>query len=61
MSDYLIKVKFPSSEKEYSFIIGEQIKTLLEKYCQYSYFNNDYYIINENGYNYSHERYERRN
>lgn len=52
MSDYLIKVKFPSSEKEYSFIIGEQIKTLLEKECQYSYFSNDYYIINENGYNY---------
>lgn len=52
MSDYLIKVKFPSSEKEYSFIIGEQIKTLLKKDCQYSYFSNDYYIINENGYNY---------
>ena len=52
MSDYLIKVKFPSSEKEYSFIIGELIKTLLEKECQYSYFSNDYYIINENGYNY---------
>lgn len=52
MSDYLIKVKFPSSEKEYSFIIGEQIKTLLEKYCQYSYFSNNYHIINENGYNY---------
>ena len=52
MSDYLIKVKFPSSEKEYSFIIGEQIKTLLQKDCQYSYFSNDYYIINENGYNY---------
>ena len=52
MSDYLIKVKFPSSEKEYSFIIGELTKTLLEKECQYSYFSNDYYIINENGYNY---------
>ena len=52
MSDYLIKVKFPSSEKEYSFIIGEQIKTLLKKDYQYSYFSNDYYIINENGYNY---------
>ena len=52
MSDYLIKVKFPTSEKEYSFIIGKQIKTLLEKDCQYSYFSNDYYIINENGYNY---------
>lgn len=52
MSDYLIKVKFPSSEKEYSFIIEELIKTLLEKECQYSYFSNDYYIINENGYNY---------
>ena len=52
MSDYLIKVKFPSSEKEYSFIIGEQIKTLLKKDCQYFYFSNDCYIINENGYNY---------
>lgn len=52
MSDYLIKVKFPSSEKEYSFIIGEQIKTFLEKECKYSYFSNDYYLINENGYNY---------
>ena len=41
----LIKIKFPSSEKEYSFIIGELTKTLLEKECQYSYFSNDYYAF----------------
>lgn len=52
MSDYLIKVKFPSSEKEYSFIIGEYITHLLKKNCATGYFYNNYYIINEFGYDY---------